>query len=103
MISSSTHVHCRVLLTLIARNLEWITKHQLAGYGWQHAIGLMREESALHQVANQTKAYARAAGREVATFVYRDAQCADKEYVLAAAIINDTSKDHWFLRQNGEP
>ena len=45
--------------------------------------------------------YARAAGREVATFVYRDAQCADKEYVLAAAVLNDTAKDHWFLQQNG--
>ena len=84
-----------------AAHLEWITKHQLAGYGWQHAIGLMQEESALHQVAKQTKAYAVAAGREVATFVYRDAQGADKEYVLAAAILNDTTKDHWFLRQNG--
>ena len=29
--------------------------------------------------------------REVATFVYRDAQCADKEYALAAALLNDTS------------
>lgn len=84
-----------------ASNLEWITKHQLAGYGWQHAIGVMQEEKVLHMVAKQTKEYGRAAGREVATFVYRDAQCADEEYVLAAAVINDTSKDHWFLRQNG--
>ena len=56
-------------------NLEWITKHQLAGYGWQHAIGRMNEEDSLHTVAKETKAYAVAAGREVATFVYRDAQC----------------------------
>ena len=84
-----------------ASNLEWITRHQLAGYGWQHAIGLMREESALHQVAKQTKEYGQAAGREVATFVYRDAQCVDKEYRLDAILLNDSNKDHWFLRQNG--
>merc|ERR1712232_102347 len=61
----------------------------------------MREEDSLAQVAKQTKEFARAASREVATFVYRDAQCADPEYVLPAALINDTSKDHWFLQQNG--
>jgi hypothetical protein len=82
-------------------NLEWITKHHLAGYGWQHAIGLMQEERALHAVAKQTKQYARSVGREVVTFVYRDAQCADKEYRLAATILNDSSKDGWFLSQNG--
>lgn len=84
-----------------ASKLEWITKHQLAGYGWQHAIGRMQEEDSLHQVAKQTKAYAAAKGREVATFVYRDAQSADKEYVLAAAVLNDSTKEHWFLQQNG--
>ena len=84
-----------------ASNLEWITKHQLAGYGWQHAIGRMKEEDSLHQVAKQTKAYAEKAGRAVATFVYRDAQCADPEYTLMAPIIDDLSKAHWWLRQNG--
>lgn len=82
-------------------NLEWITKHQLVGFGYQHAESRMREESSLQQVAMQTKDYARAAGLEVATFVYRDAQLADPEYVLAAAILNDTNKSHWWLRQNG--
>jgi hypothetical protein len=82
-------------------NLAWITKHQLAGYGWQHAVGRMREEDSLHQVAKQTKAYAARAGREVVTFVYRDAQCADPEYALVAPLIGDASKAHWFLRQNG--
>ena len=82
-------------------HLEWITKHQLAGYGWQHAVGRMKEEDSLHQVANQTKSFAQKAGREVATFVYREAQCADPEYTLQAPIINDPSKAHWWLQQNG--
>lgn len=82
-------------------NLNLITKHQLAGFGWQHAIGRMEEEDSLHQVAKQTKAFARAKGRNVATFVYRDAQGVDKEYVNDATILNDTTKDEWFLQQNG--
>merc|ERR1711957_86699 len=61
----------------------------------------MQEERVLHQVAKQTKDYATKISRDVATFVYRDAQCADMEYVLAAGIVNDTQKDHWWLQQNG--